>query len=267
MALINCDECGNKVSDKAVSCPNCGNPIAKNVSKKNTIINSKNFTINIFAILSLIITILLLTFLPPSSKTSYILFIVPFILSILGILTSSKIKKDLGKNKGLFISIITLTISTLVFISFIDTYLLSPTSTVNNSQELSTRDIVIYNQINYLKKSLNNPNSFQLYNVYVYSANKNSLLYDTYSEYFNVIVDYSGENLMGGTTRKYMVYQYQTNKGDNNSNIKLRYYKDYSDFDDAAGLAKTSCNGFDIPEGSTTTLNVDDILNYINTTN
>ena len=28
MALIECDECGKDVSDKAVSCPNCGNPIA-----------------------------------------------------------------------------------------------------------------------------------------------------------------------------------------------------------------------------------------------
>ncbi|MFI4940353.1 MAG: zinc ribbon domain-containing protein, partial [Burkholderiales bacterium] len=29
MALINCDECGNQVSDKAVACPKCGNPIAR----------------------------------------------------------------------------------------------------------------------------------------------------------------------------------------------------------------------------------------------
>ena len=29
MALINCSECGNQVSDKAYSCPNCGNPICE----------------------------------------------------------------------------------------------------------------------------------------------------------------------------------------------------------------------------------------------
>ena len=28
MALINCSECGKKVSDKAPACPSCGNPIA-----------------------------------------------------------------------------------------------------------------------------------------------------------------------------------------------------------------------------------------------
>lgn len=29
MALIKCSECGKEVSDKAESCPNCGNPINK----------------------------------------------------------------------------------------------------------------------------------------------------------------------------------------------------------------------------------------------
>lgn len=27
MALINCQECGKKISDRAESCPNCGCPI------------------------------------------------------------------------------------------------------------------------------------------------------------------------------------------------------------------------------------------------
>lgn len=29
MSLVDCPECGRKVSDKAVSCPNCGAPIAE----------------------------------------------------------------------------------------------------------------------------------------------------------------------------------------------------------------------------------------------
>ncbi len=32
MALISCSECGKEVSDKAASCPNCGNPIAQQPS-------------------------------------------------------------------------------------------------------------------------------------------------------------------------------------------------------------------------------------------
>ena len=30
MALIKCKECGKKISDKAINCPNCGAPINKN---------------------------------------------------------------------------------------------------------------------------------------------------------------------------------------------------------------------------------------------
>lgn len=52
MALINCPECGKKVSDQAVACPDCGYPIAKantkgtvlikigNVARTNTIASS-----------------------------------------------------------------------------------------------------------------------------------------------------------------------------------------------------------------------------------
>lgn len=36
MALIDCPECGNKISDKAVSCPHCGYPL---VEKNHCIIN------------------------------------------------------------------------------------------------------------------------------------------------------------------------------------------------------------------------------------
>lgn len=34
MALIKCDECGKEVSEKAASCPNCGNPISKKEESK-----------------------------------------------------------------------------------------------------------------------------------------------------------------------------------------------------------------------------------------
>jgi len=36
MALIKCPECSKEVSDKAVSCPNCGFPIASSIQQKNT---------------------------------------------------------------------------------------------------------------------------------------------------------------------------------------------------------------------------------------
>ncbi|SBV94863.1 conserved hypothetical protein [uncultured Dysgonomonas sp.] len=37
MALINCSECGKEVSDKAASCPNCGNPIVDSLNSDNSV--------------------------------------------------------------------------------------------------------------------------------------------------------------------------------------------------------------------------------------
>lgn len=34
MALINCSECGKKISDKAISCPNCGCPVSELISSE-----------------------------------------------------------------------------------------------------------------------------------------------------------------------------------------------------------------------------------------
>lgn len=34
MSMIICPECGKEISDKASSCPNCGNPLSKNENKK-----------------------------------------------------------------------------------------------------------------------------------------------------------------------------------------------------------------------------------------
>jgi hypothetical protein len=36
MALINCSECGKEISEKAISCPDCGNPINQNVEIAQT---------------------------------------------------------------------------------------------------------------------------------------------------------------------------------------------------------------------------------------
>lgn len=49
MALIKCEECGNKVSSKAYSCPNCGNPMVNyekiiNNSNKGKTSNNDNYT-------------------------------------------------------------------------------------------------------------------------------------------------------------------------------------------------------------------------------
>lgn len=50
MALINCKECGKEISNKATTCPNCGNPINDDTYTKE-IKASKKVAIFIIAIL------------------------------------------------------------------------------------------------------------------------------------------------------------------------------------------------------------------------
>lgn len=45
MALVNCPECGNEISDKAQSCPKCGYPIACIIKKEVKIKTLDEFTI------------------------------------------------------------------------------------------------------------------------------------------------------------------------------------------------------------------------------
>lgn len=42
MALVNCPECNHQVSDKAISCPNCGFPIAETIKQENVNTNTNN---------------------------------------------------------------------------------------------------------------------------------------------------------------------------------------------------------------------------------
>lgn len=61
MALIYCSQCGHQVSDKALSCPNCGEPITNILSNREVVVevpekrNGAGKTGLTFAILSLTI--------------------------------------------------------------------------------------------------------------------------------------------------------------------------------------------------------------------
>jgi len=37
MALIKCSECGKEISDRATTCPNCGNPLIANPTELNPV--------------------------------------------------------------------------------------------------------------------------------------------------------------------------------------------------------------------------------------
>lgn len=55
MALIKCSECDKEISDKAKSCPNCGNPMLTDKEKQN----EKNKNALILILLIIISTIII----------------------------------------------------------------------------------------------------------------------------------------------------------------------------------------------------------------
>lgn len=58
MALIECEECGQLISDKARACPNCGNPVKR--FKKNRMIPIKaKHKYKIFLLLSIIVALII----------------------------------------------------------------------------------------------------------------------------------------------------------------------------------------------------------------
>ena len=62
--LINCKECNHRVSDKAISCPNCGNRINKfPVKKDGCFIKTLNLGCGIFILLIIIYVLYLVAYL------------------------------------------------------------------------------------------------------------------------------------------------------------------------------------------------------------
>lgn len=105
MALIKCEECGNNVSDKAKSCPNCGNPIQQK-DINNGIEGKQEKIYNVYPIFSIVI-LLIASFIEDSSICG-LFQMVAIILSVIGIFKAHKIKKITGKRKGIILSILIL---------------------------------------------------------------------------------------------------------------------------------------------------------------
>lgn len=74
MALIKCSECGQEISDKAVACPNCGNPnnLLQNEIKQETIrkkVINKKFVIIGISVLLVIIAVISIVIYNKNKKT------------------------------------------------------------------------------------------------------------------------------------------------------------------------------------------------------
>lgn len=147
----------------------------------------------------------------------------------------------------------------------------SNVNSISTSQESSSSEYDEYKEvieeIKNLKLSLYSPNSFQLNRVSLFTAESGTY----FSNYLNVIVDYSGNNKFGGTVRKYRIYKYVYND-ENNLELYVdnynNYYKEY-DFDkysysDVSRSATYNINNIQMTNVITRDLDLQEVLYYIN---
>lgn len=215
---------------------------------------------------------------------SLVLFIITCILSIIGIVKSTSLKNEYGKYKGLASSIIILVLSIiLIFINIICLILYSmgkeSTSTYSNNNEsqiedeyenssnnirLSSQGTVIYDTIKELKNSVNDPDSFKLYDVTIYAKStvQDSSKMDSFYG-VSILVEYGATNAFGGMVRNYFVGIFRFNDKENaNSSMYLASNKNFSEYDEALEYANKLGTAVEIADLSSP-LDVESIQQYI----
>lgn len=83
MALLKCNACGHEVSDQAVSCPNCGQPLSKKEDDVQTIqLTKKKWKkVKIFSALFFVAGIFLMS--PETWVIGLLLWFVAFVLGLI----------------------------------------------------------------------------------------------------------------------------------------------------------------------------------------
>lgn len=201
---MNCKKCGAENPEESQFCSNCGN----NFKFKKKIIN------NYFLVLAL------LCFIVSFFVTDIIIITLfaSFILSIIGIVKSAKVKKEIGKRKGLTISIIILVLSSMIIIVSLVLSLMGTTlidlEFVGDSVETTAMQKVDKE----IKNQLKNPESLQIHNItknYSYINENGKIQFvstqdnlkialekspkQEYTIYYKI--DYSAQNGFGGMNR------------------------------------------------------------------
>lgn len=175
--------------------------------------------INIFSIIALILMFLTIVFVYFGLIKANIVFVIlsiiceisSVVLAIIGIVKANKLKKDIGKRKGIIFCIISIVIIIIISaISFMELVILineiitgdTEFSAYVKSVDLTEDEKIIGQYVKGLKNSLYNIDSFKLNNLYTYK-------YTNGNDYsLSAIIDFSGTNLVGGVTRQFIVFSY-----------------------------------------------------------
>lgn len=226
MAKIFCSKCGTQIEDTASFCFRCGNQInIDNISNapitetKKTLRNP--FTKFIF--ISLALQILCLVLSGNSGTLGAVAFglvlaltVVVLVFSISTIIKSKKYNK-----RGRAVGIIFTALSSLLIVIVVCALLFAPP---NNNGNLSENQYInncvntaATNSIGQLKSSLKDPSSLKINRIYakVYDTRITAQFSDgTYYDggdfkgYFEIYIDYTANNSLGGANRGYYYYKY-----------------------------------------------------------
>ena len=226
MAKIFCSKCGIQIEDTASFCFRCGIQVnterthnAPITETKKTIRNP--FTKFIFVALALQILCLVLS--GNSGTLGAIAFglvltltIVILVLSILTIIKSKKYNKR-GRAVGIVFTVLS---SLLIAIVVCALLFASPNNSGNSSENQYINNCVntaATNSIGQLKSSLKDPSSLKINRIYakVYDTRiiaqfSDGTYYDggDFKGYFEIYIDYTANNSLGGANRGYYYYKY-----------------------------------------------------------
>lgn len=217
MALIKCSECGAEISDKATTCPHCGNPICssdvvlpteitddsqvnpKNKKEKSSL--KRALSLWLLLIVEFIGVIVFAMVAPDAiTQTIYILTAIFVFNTILGIVLFIKTAKSaiiaIKRRKG-FVKTIVAAVLCVAFVIPNAGFAYSGYSAFNGENNSTEKQIAI-EACKDLKARMKNPSSLELHTVLVCE----DVDYSTY-----VYIDCSGMNGFGGSARNTYVYR------------------------------------------------------------
>lgn len=225
MAKMFCSKCGTQIEDTASFCFRCGNQLNENVSY-TPIAETKKILRNPFTkfiFISLALQILCLVLSGNAGTLGAVAFglvlalaVVILVLSILTIIKSKKYNK-----KGRAVGIVFTVLSSLLITIIVSALLFaSPNNSSNSSENQYINNCVntaATNSIGQLKSSLKDPSSLKINKIYakVYDTRITAQFSDgTYYDggdfkgYFEIYIDYTANNSLGGANRGYYYYKY-----------------------------------------------------------
>lgn len=225
MAKIFCSKCGTQIEDTDIFCYRCGYQTNTNTVVIPTTAEDKKLRnpYTKFIVISFVLQILFLILCSNSGTFGAVWFVlfliltaVVFVLSLLAIKKSKKCNKK-GRVSGIVFTVLSSLVIIVVAAAVISAALDNDVATNENTYINNCVNAAATNSIGQLKSSLKDPSSLKINRIYakVYDTRIKAQFSDgTYYDggdfkgYFEIYIDYTANNSLGGVAREYRYYKY-----------------------------------------------------------